>query len=305
MGSTSAAALDATCGLLDKVSGMEATSGDKVLGYHDREQGFALTTGAKDNKSVLGELAANLEGQVLDCCRVDSHRKHLGHHADAIGGEVGFGYEFLAELCHTLLHRLFYLLAESGIFGNGLLHGGLNVLGIVEESTDAGQGIRKIVEDFFGSSTGNGFDTAHSSGHTALADDVEQSNLAGSMGVTSAAELYAGTELHHADTVAVLLTEEGEGAKLAGFVDGEFTEITYLNVLTNHGIHTAFHLTEFLGSDLLEMAEVETEIVGGNERTLLLDMSAEDTAQAIVEKVGGSMVALAGKTTLRIDGKTE
>ena len=53
------------------------------------------------------------------------------------------------------------------------------------------------------------------------------------------------------------------------------------------------------------MAEVETEIVGGNERTLLLDMSAEDTAQAIVEKVGGSMVALAGKTTLRIDGKTE
>ena len=125
------------------------------------------------------------------------------------------------------------------------------------------------------------------------------------MGVTSAAELYAGTELHHADTVAVLLTEEGEGAKLAGFVDGEFTEITYLNVLTNHGIHTAFHLTEFLGSDLLEMAEVETEIVGGNERTLLLDMGAEDTAQAIVEKVGGSMVALAGKTTLRIDGKTE
>ena len=35
--STSAAALDATCGLLDNVSGMEATSGDKVLVYHVRE----------------------------------------------------------------------------------------------------------------------------------------------------------------------------------------------------------------------------------------------------------------------------
>ena len=151
MGCTTAAALNATCGLLAKVSGMEATSGDKVLGYHDREQGLALATGAQDNKSVLGELAANLEGQVLDCCRVDSHRKHLGHHADAIGGEVGFGYEFLAELCHTFLHGVFDLLAESGIFGDGLLHGSLHILGIVEESTDAGQGIRKIVEDFFGS----------------------------------------------------------------------------------------------------------------------------------------------------------
>ena len=65
------------------------------------------------------------------------------------------------------------------------------------------------------------------------------------------------------------------------------------NVGADRGVDNALHLTYLLGRHLLEVGEVEAQVVGHDERTLLLDVGAQHTAQRVVEQVSGGVVGFA------------
>ena len=121
----------------------------------------------------------------------------------------------------------------------------------------------------------------------------------------TATELHARTELHHAHPVAILLAEEGDGAELLCLLDRHVAVVLKRNVLTDHIVDEALHAADFLIGDLLEMCEVETQRVRGNERSLLLHVVAQHLLQGVVEKVGGSMVGGACLTLVGIHTRHE
>ena len=67
-----------------------------------------------------------------------------------------------------------------------------------------------------------------------------------------------------------------------------------VDILTNHIVDHALHLTNLLIGNFLEVREVETQGVRANERTLLLYMVAQYLLQSIVEQVSCSMVGCTG-----------
>ena len=82
------------------------------------------------------------------------------------------------------------------------------------------------------------------------------------MGMDTATELARRTETHYAHLVAVLLAEEGNGTHLASLIERHLAMLIERNVLTNHVVDKAFHLTQFFVGDLLEVAEVEAQGIG-------------------------------------------
>ena len=118
--------------------------------------------------------------------------------------------------------------------------------------------------------------------------------------MATATELHALAELYHADTVTVLLTEECDGTQLLGLLDGYVAVVLEGNVLTYLVVDETLHLTNLLGGHLLEMREVKTQVVGSDERTLLLHMLTQHLAESLVQEVRTGMVGLAGMTLVGI-----
>lgn len=77
------------------------------------------------------------------------------------------------------------------------------------------------------------------------------------------------------------------------------------NVLTDAAVDNAFHLTQFLGRNLLEVREVEAQVVGRYERTLLFNVGAKHFAQSLVEQVRSRVVRLAAAACLFVDQSAE
>lgn len=114
------------------------------------------------------------------------------------------------------------------------------------------------------------------------------------MCMATTAELHAVAELHYAHFVAVLLAEEGNGAQFFGLFDRDFTVLLKRDVLAYLVVDDAFHLTQFLIGYFLEVREVETEVVGGYQRTSLFNMFAQYGAEGLVEQVRTSVVGFTG-----------
>ena len=71
------------------------------------------------------------------------------------------------------------------------------------------------------------------------------------------------------------------------------------------GIGYTFGMPQFFGRNLLKMRKVETERIGGDIRTFLLDMRPKHLTQGVMQQVSGSMVALYLLTALNIYGRSE
>ena len=56
------------------------------------------------------------------------------------------------------------------------------------------------------------------------------------------AELARRSEAYHAHLVAILLTEEGNGTELLGFVEGHVAVLVDMDVLADHVVYHALHL---------------------------------------------------------------
>ena len=167
----------------------------------------------------------------------------------------------------------------------------LQILRIIEESLDSLQDVLCLIQQIFALLACLGLDTADTGSNTALGNDLEEADLTGSLSVDTTTELARRAETNHAHLVAILLTEEGDGTKFLGLVEGHITVLIQRNILTDHLIHHALYLTDLLVCHLLEVREVEAQGVRTDIRSLLLYMVAEHLLQRIVEQVGSGMVS--------------
>ena len=94
----------------------------------------------------------------------------------------------------------------------------------------------------------------------------------------------------HADDLAVLLAEEGDGAGRLGLVDAHDLGDDGLGG-EDLGVDEALDALELIGRHGLEVREVEAETVGRYERACLVDVVAEHLLECGVEQVGGGVVA--------------
>ena len=136
----------------------------------------------------------------------------------------------------------------------------------------------------------NGFDAAHASGHAALGHDLEQADVAGAGHVGAAAEFAREADIQHAHGVAVFLAEQRHGAALDRVVIGHDLRHGGL-VGQDLSIDDGFHAGDLLGGQRRVLREVETGLVGIDQRAALLDVSAQHLAQRLVHQVGGGVVA--------------
>ena len=109
--------------------------------------------------------------------------------------------------------------------------------------------------------------------------------MAGALHVNTTAELATRSKAYHTHFVAVLLTEESYSSQFFCLCQWHVAVLLQWDVLTDHVVDDTLHLAQLLGSDLLEVGEVETQCVGVDIRSLLLHMVAEYLLQCIVEQV--------------------
>ena len=96
--------------------------------------------------------------------------------------------------------------------------------------------------------------------------------------------------------VAVLLAEQRNCTKFLSLLNGDIAVIGQRNILANACVHNALNLLNLLIGHLLEMREIETDAIGGNQRTLLLNMCTEYLTQCLVEQVSARVVCRTSST---------
>ena len=281
----------------DDLTDVDAVVLDEAVAGSTREQRLAIVDRANTYEGVL-DLGAQLESDILDS--LGRKQCLAGDDADAIALH-GLLQQFLLVGLSLLVNELLSLLFHVGILAYEAFDSAAQVGSAIEELAQRLHGVLQLIESFFDLGARDGFDTTNTCSDAALAYNLEHSNLSGSLDVTAAAELYALTELYDADAVAILLAEEGDGTELLGFLDGHIAMVLQRNILADAGVDDALHLTQFLGCDLLEVAEVEAQAFGRDERAFLLYVCAEHFAQGLVEEVRGAMVGFAGAALVGVD----
>ena len=249
VGLSAAAALDELGCLAHELSGIDALGGEVFAGRYG-EQGLVAIDAADDYEQVLGLLATELEHDVLH--GIGRHGHYGLDDVDAIYASHLL-YELGLERCGTLLHELLDLSLEVVVLGDELHEGALEVGSVVEELAYLAHAILQAVEHLLYLGSGDGLDTAYTGSNAALADDLDHTDLTCGAHVGTAAELDGVAKLHYAYVVAVLLAEEGDGAQLAGLLDGQVAVFVELDVGAYLGVDEVLYLAQLLIGDLLEV----------------------------------------------------
>ena len=107
-------------------------------------------------------------------------------------------------------------------------------------------------------------------------------------------------DIQHAHGVAVFLAEQRHGAALDRVVIGH--DLRHGGLIGQDlGIDDGFHASDLLGGQRRVLREVETGLVGIDQRAALLDVSAQHLAQRLVHQVGGGVVAHCARATHGVD----
>jgi len=133
----------------------------------------------------------------------------------------------------------------------------------------------------------------------ALADDLEEADVAGAADMGAAAEL--GREVlvvvvgaAHGDDahfVAIFLAEGGASAPAFTASSGVIRRVA-TSAFRRMRLLTSISMARVsVGRERLRMAEVEAQAIGRDQRALLRDMGAEPAAQRFVQQVGGRGLA--------------
>ena len=145
------------------------------------------------------------------------------------------------------------------------------------------------------------FDTAHARSDTRFCEQFEQADIARAGHVratTQFSRTFANAE--HANFAFVFLTKKTNGTGGDGVFVGHDTRLRR-TVRAHFEIHPLLDARQLRRRHALEVAEVETETVRGDERPLLLHMGTQHFAQRSVQQVRGGMVAARGVATLYVN----
>lgn len=147
---------------------------------------------------------------------------------------------------------------------------------------------------------GDSFDATDAGRNAAFRDDLEEANITGTRHVGTAAQFGGGADGKHAHLVAVLLAEQRHGAGGDGVVVAHQLRAGG-HVGQHFAVDDLFHTTDFLGGHRGVVAEVETGLVGIDQRPLLRHMRTQHFAQGLVHQVGGRVVAHGAGALVGID----
>ena len=211
----------------------------------------------------------------------------------------------LLHILGSLHHVAFHLLLERGVLVERACHSRNHVGRIVEQRTEFDQHIFRIVDEVFYRCASDSLDTANTGGNTAFAYDFQETDIAGVCHMRTTAKLYRLAELHHAHAVAILFAKKSHCAKGFSFGDRHVAVLFERNGTANHGVGTAFHLTDFFKAEFLEVREVEAEHLGIDLRAFLLNVCAKHLTQSGVEQVSGRVVARDCHTRFFVDSGFE
>ena len=109
---------------------------------------------------------------------------------------------------------------------------------------------------------------------------------------------------HDADLVTVLLTEQRAGPRLDRRVDRHLAGDDR-RIVEDGGIGQILDCGKVVGVDRLLVREVETQAVGGDQRSLLRHVVAERQAKRLVQQVGRRMIGANGGAARVVDDAVE
>ena len=308
-------------GLVDAV-GVATTGGGQVL---------ALATTAADRLHGVGDDLAGVEptlgidrrgdGDPFATRRADEHH---GLHSGAIAERDGEVADLVAGLrldpCdeHTVdgsvdevagagLGDLAAQRGDLGLLRPVLVQTLAQALGDVAHRDPEGRrhlGQRALLgpDELDGLEAGDGLETPDVRADRRLGHDLERTDVTEpALHVGAAAELdRVRTGLQHPHGVAVLVAEERDGTQLHRLVLRHLL-VRHRGVGQDLAVGEILDRDDLVGRQAFEVAEVESQTIGTDPRTLLLDVRAEHTAQRPVEDVGGGVVAPDGVAPIGID----
>ena len=145
---------------------------------------------------------------------------------------------------------------------------------------------------------GDSLNAADTSGHRALAHDLEAADLGGVLDMGAAAELGGPAfDINHADHLAVLLAEQSHCTQLLGLFNGHLLDGD-VHGLKDLVVDDLLHTGQLLRSDRAEVGEVEVGDLGVLIGASLMDMVAQHLTQSSLQQVGSGMVAGNGHAVL-------
>src|SRR5690554_43260 len=292
---TAALAADGLGSLANQIAGLDPAG--QVAGDtgHQDHLAIQLATEQDDRRTQLVLQLIDQSQQTLAVDTVDALDQHphaidlagfAGH--VAAGGAGGPGLEllhFLLQLLGTLQRRR--QLAEQ----------------VLPVATQQLRGLTQLILGLIhpghGCRTGDRLDPAHPGSNTAFADDLEKTDVPGAADVGATAELDGEAASHgqHAHLVTIFLTEQGHGALGLGGLDIGHLDL-HRRVGADLFVDQLLQLAQLLGTDGLEMTEVEAQALAVNQRALLLNVFAEYLAQGSVQQVVAEWLALVASRML-------
>lgn len=288
VGLSAATTLDELGSLADNLTGIETVVLDHVVGEHHAEHRLVMADRAHDSNEMLGNSLTELEDEVLGLCGL--HGQYGCDDGDTVD-LTDILQELLFGALHDLSLELLHVFLQRSILINKLLDSTLQVLGIVEHAADGMDGIFSCIDGILGHLACQRLHTPDAGSDTALGDNLKEADVSRALDMDTTAELSRRTEAYHTHPVAVFLTEEGHGTKLLSLLDRCIAMLVEGQVLTNHVVDDALHLTELLVGDFLKVVEVETQGLVVDIRAALLRLLTEDLLEGIVEEVGSGVVA--------------
>ena len=222
----------------------------KVVAQRNVEHRLLVRHCSHHSEHVLGNALAQLEHQVLGCCRF--HGQYGRNHFHTVHLACS-AYQLRLGPLHGLCLELFYRLLHGIMLLNILADDALQVLGVVEECAYCLESVLNVVHEFLAFSAGLCLDTADSGGYAALRNNLEHSDTTRRLRMNTTTELAARTEAYDTNLIAILLAEERDGAEFLSLLKRSIAVFVKRQVLTDEVIHHAFHLTEVFIAHFLEV----------------------------------------------------
>ncbi len=295
-----AAALAADYGSdgLDDVTGLD-TGGNSFLTAECGEADLAVLIGS-DNGNDLGILVAEEVAHLADVSdlKVGTGGGNNIQIADLLCGEEEAlniaGEELVLELIDVLTHVTH--LNKSAFKAVDKLAG----IGL-ENTCCLVDGTIETVNTLHECLAGDSFNAAYAGSYGAFADDVEGTDKSCVAQMSTAAELD-GLLSHgdNADDVAVLLAEESGCTHLLSLVNGHLADGD-IQTIEDHVANALVDGKDLIGGECGEVSEVETEMVGLNERASLVDMVAQNVLESSLEQMSCGVGTHDGTAALGID----
>src|SRR4051812_5100243 len=238
---------------------------------------------------------------------VERHGEHAHHlpvlrlHLDRLRAEIAAlaREELRAQARDLLLERLLVLQhVQRRLYG----HAGAGLR--AQRPLDFAEFVELRIDQAERGETGGGLDAADARGDAALRGDLEDADVAGARDMRAAAELARRADVEHAYLLAVLLAEQHHRAGALRLLDRHHLRARR-RVRQDLGVDQRLDLDHlFLGHGLV-VREVETRLVGIDQRAALLHVRPEHLAQRLVHEVRHRVVTHGARAQLDVDARLD